>query len=421
MFQMNDVGRRIAQKRKEKNMTQMALADAMGVSFQAVSNWERGNSMPDISKLPELSAVLDISIDELLTDEKPAKLVKHILDGDAEAYIEAEGIEKETVAKVAPILEPKQTESLLNRMRESTKKIKDTVVPRWHINDLTSSVNELISDVKETVSGFEDMVSFAPFVSEDYLGDWVDQVSSIDDINDLAGLAPFLSEEKLDALVDKLDNQHVSIRQITSIAPFLSEKSLDKLASRSLAEGNLSDLHGLAPFLSEKALDDIVHKLVLDDSASMSQLVSLAPFLSDRTLDYLATNVLTGVTPSNIVALAPFLSTKTLDTIAEKAIDAGNLHELGQLAPFLSDKTLDRIVRRVCRTGDISVRQVMDFVPFLSEESLDWLAASALHKSSPEEIATLAPHLSHQALQRVAEGLISRYGIKGIKPIAPFL
>ena len=38
-------------------MTQMELADRMGISFQVVSNWERGNSMPDISKLPELAEI----------------------------------------------------------------------------------------------------------------------------------------------------------------------------------------------------------------------------------------------------------------------------------------------------------------------------------------------------------------------------
>ena len=38
----------------------------MGVSFQAVSNWERGASMPDIGKLPELARALGVSVDELL-------------------------------------------------------------------------------------------------------------------------------------------------------------------------------------------------------------------------------------------------------------------------------------------------------------------------------------------------------------------
>ena len=47
MLNMERVGRKISELRRERNMTQMELADQMGISFQAVSNWERGNSMPD--------------------------------------------------------------------------------------------------------------------------------------------------------------------------------------------------------------------------------------------------------------------------------------------------------------------------------------------------------------------------------------
>ncbi|MBP3636632.1 MAG: helix-turn-helix transcriptional regulator [Clostridia bacterium] len=44
MFDMARIGATIARHRKENNMTQMELADLMGISFQAVSNWERGVS-----------------------------------------------------------------------------------------------------------------------------------------------------------------------------------------------------------------------------------------------------------------------------------------------------------------------------------------------------------------------------------------
>ncbi len=43
MFNMTNVGIRISELRKAKNMTQMELADKMDISFQAVSNWERGS------------------------------------------------------------------------------------------------------------------------------------------------------------------------------------------------------------------------------------------------------------------------------------------------------------------------------------------------------------------------------------------
>lgn len=45
------IGEYIKAKRKAKNLTQSALGESVGVSFKAVSNWECGNSLPDISIL----------------------------------------------------------------------------------------------------------------------------------------------------------------------------------------------------------------------------------------------------------------------------------------------------------------------------------------------------------------------------------
>ena len=81
MFDINVISKRIKNARVQKNMTQMDLADAMGVSYQAVSNWERGNSLPDISKIEQLCKELDISFDVLLgSDSKEAVAVKKAIN-----------------------------------------------------------------------------------------------------------------------------------------------------------------------------------------------------------------------------------------------------------------------------------------------------------------------------------------------------
>ena len=49
-----------------QGLTQEELADLVNVSFQAVSKWENGNSLPDISTLPLLANILNCSIDSLL-------------------------------------------------------------------------------------------------------------------------------------------------------------------------------------------------------------------------------------------------------------------------------------------------------------------------------------------------------------------
>lgn len=64
---MNDqISRNIYTLRKQQGLTQEELADMVKVSFQAVSKWENGNSLPDISTLPLLANVLHCSIDQLM-------------------------------------------------------------------------------------------------------------------------------------------------------------------------------------------------------------------------------------------------------------------------------------------------------------------------------------------------------------------
>lgn len=59
------IGKNIKKLRDERNVTQQQLADAIGVSFQAMSKWECGTSLPDIAILPAIANFFDITIDEL--------------------------------------------------------------------------------------------------------------------------------------------------------------------------------------------------------------------------------------------------------------------------------------------------------------------------------------------------------------------
>ena len=60
------IGKMIASARKEKGYTQTQLSEKINVSFQAVSSWERGETIPDLQNLIELSNALEVSIDALL-------------------------------------------------------------------------------------------------------------------------------------------------------------------------------------------------------------------------------------------------------------------------------------------------------------------------------------------------------------------
>ena len=64
---MNEIlGSNIMTLRKANGLTQEQLASALGISFQAVSKWETGNSCPDISTLPLLADLFSVTVDQLI-------------------------------------------------------------------------------------------------------------------------------------------------------------------------------------------------------------------------------------------------------------------------------------------------------------------------------------------------------------------
>jgi transcriptional regulator with XRE-family HTH domain len=243
MFDMDKVAGKIKEARLTKNMTQMQLADEMGVSYQAVSNWERGNSMPDISKLGELSKVLDISIDTLLGISQKTDVVKKIMNGEeGELHLTMSELQE-----VIPIVSPQKTIDILGDILMQTDSLK-----------------------------LSDIVGVAPFVEESYLASLISKLTSEDNIHDVIGLAPFLSEESLIALMSKFTGMY-QLSELVGLAPFLETSFLDELVGKALKEGNDSDCIGLYPFLSEHGLKALAEEMVR--KGDFEALASIAPFL----------------------------------------------------------------------------------------------------------------------------------------------
>lgn len=69
MMENNKVGNLIRKLRKEKDMTQKQLADKMNISDKAVSKWERGLGLPDISLISELTELLGVDLQNFLAGD----------------------------------------------------------------------------------------------------------------------------------------------------------------------------------------------------------------------------------------------------------------------------------------------------------------------------------------------------------------
>ena len=78
------LGEKIRTLRKSKNISQEVLANYLGVSFQAVSKWEKGETLPDVTLIPAIACFFEVSTDELFdfnrleTEEKVLKLCGEI-------------------------------------------------------------------------------------------------------------------------------------------------------------------------------------------------------------------------------------------------------------------------------------------------------------------------------------------------------
>ena len=80
------IGENLKKQRKLRELTQEQLADILGVSFQAVSKWERGEGYPDIEMLPTIANCFGITVDELLgmNEIRDSSDAKNILDKEKE-------------------------------------------------------------------------------------------------------------------------------------------------------------------------------------------------------------------------------------------------------------------------------------------------------------------------------------------------
>lgn len=357
MFDTMNIAKKIKQARIEKNMTQMNLADAMGVSYQAVSNWERGNSLPDISKLGDLCAALDITVNDLLGIEAPT----------VTKAMEQEELTMEELVEVAPMLPP---QTVMEQMEGKRKEMEQ------RLQEGLEGMSQLLADTFQAAE---------PLMKEAAERAAEKEKKSKLDLSRIADLAPYLDQEYLDKLIEDADPDDLD--GLEDLAPYLSKESIDKLVERAPID-DADELAESAPFMSKETLEKLVSRCVAVND--FSTLEELAPFVSKETLDRLAENV----TPENIwevVSIAPFFSQDALDKLVRRCEDVEEFDALEELAPFVSKTVMDGMVDRYIEKG--SDADLTDIYPFLSKESLRKLADYMMQQKDLDALEDLVEYL----------------------------
>ena len=90
-YQAESIGRIIAAKRKENGLTQEGLANLLQITPQAVSKWENGVGLPDVTLIPRIAAALQISVNELFGEPDRMKKAQLPMEYQGLAFVTTNG------------------------------------------------------------------------------------------------------------------------------------------------------------------------------------------------------------------------------------------------------------------------------------------------------------------------------------------
>lgn len=195
MFSMEEIGRKILSLRKSRNMTQVNLADKLGITYQAVSSWERGNSMPDIEKLPEIAKLFEISIDELIGESKVVTMMLNTSEQEPENF---EKLTEEDITEVLPILKPDQITEVVNGVNKSALKDINRFLPFMEPEDVKEFARKNFNAGK-SIGGY------LPFLKPEDVKEFAAKAFSAG--NDIRGYLPFLSPEDVNDVFTEIRNR----------------------------------------------------------------------------------------------------------------------------------------------------------------------------------------------------------------------
>jgi len=250
---LQQIGRKISALRKERDMTQNELAEKAGVSYQAVSSWERGLTMPDISKLPGISQILGVSIDDLLDNSNEVELIKDVLSQNTAVYASEKELHMDEIVEVAHVLKPSQVDSLVGYVEEDSM------------------------DLRE-------LMGIAPFVSKEVLQQLAQKAKNDGDINTIHKLAPFLGKKYVDELAMEIEEVG-GLSSLRKLAPFVSKDVLQQLVQKATNDGDINTVHMFTPFLGKEYIDQLA--MEIEEIDGLGSLRKLAPFVSQDVLDKL--------------------------------------------------------------------------------------------------------------------------------------
>ncbi len=282
MFNMNEIGRRIAELRKKADMTQLELADRLGVRYQAVSNWERGSSMPDIMKLPELASIFDTTIDKLLGER--SELVLRAAEGGLGDYMERNEVSPEELQSAAPLLKPTQVKEIFEKKEISNMEKIVPLLPFLAQDDV-----DQLAEKEYAREGAEGIKPLLPFMTKEKVDELAEKGCEKNGIQAIQPLLPFMTEDKVDELAEKGCEKN-GIQAIQPLLPFMTEDKVDELAVKGCEKNGIQAIQPMLPFMSEDRIGELANEYF--ERGGIEQIKPLFPFMEETDIAKLARKII---------------------------------------------------------------------------------------------------------------------------------
>lgn len=374
MFDNKKLGGYIQFLRKSQGMTQSMLAELLGVSPQAVSNWERGESMPDIALLAAIARALGTTVDRMLSaavdfeaerysllereetfrenedgsDDSKEEPVQTETESEAETQADTETPEPPAPEEPARPEEHKQEKGrtrlagLSDIIRKAVQGALSSYPVREIVRDKMDDINDALEEIEDAIEEITDTFEDIEEEIEDAEEERREaELEAEEERREAEEERREAERERREAERERRDAERERRRVDGHLHVYVS-------ADRGGRNKDWLDIVQLAPFASQETLESIVENL--DPLTDTSKLVSLAPFLSSKTINRLVSQCIesNGQIPwSTIRGLAPFCSHDTLDNLVLSVDKRLDMKEINSLAPFLSSDTINKLIKRM--------------------------------------------------------------------------
>ena len=295
---INNIGIFIATLRKELNMTQSDVADALHISHQAVSKWERLESLPDITLLPELAKLFNVTMEELLQGKRFKEEERQNINSHEEIFINDVAIEN--------IEEAKQALRIIENKTEILKEIAPITKPKV--------LDQVMDDIEFELEEIED---FLPFLGAEVFDKIINQAIKTHTIHKLQEkIYPFLNEEHKDKLIEYYIN-HETDMDVGELYPFISSAHKEKLIHHFFCRDDMNSLEELCPFLGVKEKNIVIDKFI--EAKAYKYIEDLMPFIDEEQKSRIIEQaVKDNISRSRLSDWAPFLSGEQLINLIKK-------------------------------------------------------------------------------------------------------